>query len=386
MPDLPISEFYQQIGYPLRNVRTSWGARGENGIVLTVWQDDVVGRYVRVLGPTDDPLRRAIAGFYERVEHLRLLWAGGMAGYAVIATSSRKNNEPRTIESYDPSCVYRMHELAKHADGSIWALLDDAVPVARLAKHSQRYRLEAAEGTFPHIERRAPASTTPSYVRALPGTREMLIEIARRRDTISYEGARKPFGLRTFEHRHLMDRLGNECLGRNEPILTALIIDPLTGRCSAGFEKEFHRDDRQERSDCYEFWAITPDLSTASVETKASASDQKQQLLRDQALRFAAAAIRPDQAAFRRRVFLRYRGTCAVSGCAIRQVLDAAHRVGRDWRLGHNSGRDGLLLRKDLHALYDANLMSINDSGCVSFDINIRQEYAGFEAKQIINW
>lgn len=53
-----------------------------------------------------------------------------------------------------------------------------------------------------------------------------------------------------------------------------------------------------------------------------------------------------------------HKGACGVTGCTIRAALDAAHRAGRDWRQRHNSGDDGLLLRKDIHALYDAELVT----------------------------
>lgn len=66
----------------------------------------------------------------------------------------------------------------------------------------------------------------------------------------------------------------------------------------------------------------------------------------------------------------------------IPEALDAAHRHGRDWRRGHNRGVDGLLLRKDIHALYDAELVSIDDSGEVVFAPNVLAHYRDFVRKR----
>lgn len=72
-------------------------------------------------------------------------------------------------------------------------------------------------------------------------------------------------------------------------------------------------------------------------------------------------------------MLLAHKGACAVTGCTIRAALDAARRTGRDLRQGHNSGDDGLLLRKDIHALYDAGLVTIDEGGEVEFDAAISE-------------
>ena len=103
--------------------------------------------------------------------------------------------------------------------------------------------------------------------------------------------------------------------------------------------------------------------------------------LRERAARFAKVAVRPEQAAFRRRVFLAHDGACVVTGCTIPEALDAAHRDGRNWRLGHNSAADGLLLRKDIHALFDAGLVSIDASGIVTFHPAVEPHFRDYPRK-----
>jgi hypothetical protein len=62
---------------------------------------------------------------------------------------------------------------------------------------------------------------------------------------------------------------------------------------------------------------------------------------------------------FRRKLLQVYGGRCAISGCPVEAVLDAAH-VTR--YLGKHSDRvtNGLLLRTDLHTLYDCGLLGFD--------------------------
>lgn len=81
-------------------------------------------------------------------------------------------------------------------------------------------------------------------------------------------------------------------------------------------------------------------------------------------------------------MFIASSGRCVVSGCNVPEALDAAHRQGRDWRLGHNTSADGYLLRKDLHALYDAGLLRIAINGVISLDPSLKH-YTQFEGANV---
>lgn len=384
-----ISKFLARLGFPLHNTRWSWGARSSLGVLLTTWADDLdeTGRFVRVLGwPSQE---RSPAGLNERRDHLRTLWSGGLAGYTIVATARDTTAQPRKIKSYDNENVRAIVSLVEQPDGSIWAELGEDVPIKKLKKHAASHRLVPGDGAFP-VERapsKAFKASSASYIAMLPAMRQWLIDVARRRGTVTYAEARAPFGLRTLEHRHAMDRIGHECLDAGEPVLTSLIVDETTGRCSDGFVKEFRRDDAEERQDCYAFWSppgaapFAPGGSRKAARTTPSNNAPPEDTLRARAARFAKIAVRPEQAAFRRRVFLQHQGACVVSNCTIPEALDAAHRNGRDWRLGHNSGADGLLLRKDIHALYDAKLISIDDKGTVTFHPDVEPHYRDYLRK-----
>lgn len=383
-----ITKFLTRVGFPLHNTRWSWGSRSDLGVLLTTWADDLdeTGRFVRVLGWRSQA--RSTAGLTERMDHLRTLWSGGLAGYAVVATAQDTKTQPRKIRSYDNESVRAIVSLVAQPNGSIWAELGEHVPVTKLKKHAATHRLVSGEGTFP-VERATSKTfkgSAAAYVAKLPAMRQWLIEVARRGGTVTYAQAREPFGIRTLEHRHAMDRIGHECLDAGEPILTSLIVDETTGRCSAGFIKEFRRDDVEERQDCYAFWPpidavpVEP-VGSCKVEGTTRGGVPPGDALRARAARFAKTAVRPEQAAFRRRVFLEHNGACVVTNCTIPEALDAAHRDGRDWRLGHNHGPDGLLLRKDIHALYDAKLVSIDERGKVKFHPDVEPHYRNYLRK-----
>jgi len=381
-----ISKFFQDLGFPLRNPRSSWGSNNGRAVLLTVWDDkrNIMGRYARVLGPRGVASRNIPPGLSERIEHIRTLWAGGLPAYLVMAKAKDESAKQRAIKSYDASKVWAVDALHAKEDGSVWAELGDVVPIAKLSQHSLRHRVLPTPGEFPVAGRNAAgpssaAGRTPAYLATLPTMRAQLIDVARRGGTITYAEARGPFNIWPLVHRHAMSRLGHECLDAGEPILTSLIVDPRTRRCSAGFESEFHRDDHLERESCYRFWRArdTSPGRAPTLRTRRRRIDELNEFQK-RALQFAKVAVRPDQATFRREVFIAFNGACIVTGCSVAAALDAAHRRGRDWRLGHNRAEDGLLLRKDIHALYDAGLVRITDNGKLIFSGEVPAHYRRF--------
>ena len=62
---------------------------------------------------------------------------------------------------------------------------------------------------------------------------------------------------------------------------------------------------------------------------------------------------RPNQRRFRERLMRDYHGRCAVTGCDIPELLDAAHLM--PWRVGD----EGILLRVDLHRMIDRGVAEI---------------------------
>lgn len=68
---------------------------------------------------------------------------------------------------------------------------------------------------------------------------------------------------------------------------------------------------------------------------------------------------RPEQTQFRADLINRYGARCAISGCTVEAVLDACHI------LSHEAGgpadvANGLVLRRDLHRLFDLGLVAVD--------------------------
>jgi hypothetical protein len=71
---------------------------------------------------------------------------------------------------------------------------------------------------------------------------------------------------------------------------------------------------------------------------------------------------RPDQQLFSEKIRRNYRDKCAVTRCATPAALEAAHisiRNGQD----DNSLANGILLRSDIHALFDRLLITLSEDG-----------------------
>jgi hypothetical protein len=86
------------------------------------------------------------------------------------------------------------------------------------------------------------------------------------------------------------------------------------------------------------------------------------------------APVRPEQEAFRLAVMEAYEGRCAVTDCDEVSVLEAAHL--RSWR-GSNTVNDGVLLRVDIHRLFDTGRLTIRSDLVVCTDVSAYREFNG---------
>jgi Rad3-related DNA helicase len=100
------------------------------------------------------------------------------------------------------------------------------------------------------------------------------------------------------------------------------------------------------------------------------------------AIKTTMTPVRPEQAAFRDAVLKADGYRCVITGCDAVAALEAAHRPGRDWKLGHNRADDGWTLRADLHRLLDEGLLKIRD-GNAWFVEAVRESYFDFHGRAI---
>lgn len=381
MATKPITQFFQDLKLPLKNARWSWGAQNERTILLRTWADEFSLRDKRVVvlrepaGYQD----RESYGLDERIRHVRTLWAGGVAGYSVIATAKAKDLPKREIKEYRDDKVFVIDHLEVRADGVIVAVLGSMVAVQELEIHQAQHVTAPADGPFP-VDVLETGMSTDNYKAKLPAMRDWLIEVARRESYVTYAEVMDRFGLIFFVLRTALSKLGHQSAANGEPTLTALIVDKETLRCSDGLADEFGVvDDQAERRRLYEYWALPKGGPEVIIEPVPTLPTVDPDSLEERAKRFAQVEVRTQQSAFRKAVFLACGGRCVVSGCRIPEALEAAHLEGRSWKDGHNAASDGILLRRDLHALYDAGLLSISEGMQVSLSPAVREHYCAFE-------
>lgn len=89
------------------------------------------------------------------------------------------------------------------------------------------------------------------------------------------------------------------------------------------------------------------------------------------------------QAAFRTRLLEIFEGRCTVTRCSALDAIDAAHIVGVGGQ-GEDTISNGLILRADLHRLFDRDLMAINPkTGSVHFSASCQNDYADLEGTRV---
>ena len=97
-----------------------------------------------------------------------------------------------------------------------------------------------------------------------------------------------------------------------------------------------------------------------------------------------AIKLRRGQQDFRKKLLLRYNNTCVITGCKIIDILEAAHiRPYRGQNDNHPS--NGLLLRADIHTLFDLNLVAIEpETLTILFHPKVILEYKEYHRKKLI--
>jgi len=92
---------------------------------------------------------------------------------------------------------------------------------------------------------------------------------------------------------------------------------------------------------------------------------------------------RRGQPEFRKSLLLAFEGKCCVTGCNVESVLEAAHIIPHSEKSNY-SVLNGLLLRADIHTLYDLNLIGIDENGKVFVSETLREsEYSQYQGKII---
>jgi hypothetical protein len=101
-------------------------------------------------------------------------------------------------------------------------------------------------------------------------------------------------------------------------------------------------------------------------------------------LAYRAIRIRQGQQKFRKNLLRAYDNKCAISGAKTLEILDAAH-IRHHSKEGESAINNGIILRTDLHTLFDEQLLKINPRSLkVSIDRSVRDsEYRNLQGRKI---
>jgi len=92
---------------------------------------------------------------------------------------------------------------------------------------------------------------------------------------------------------------------------------------------------------------------------------------------------RQGQPEFRQALLVAYKNKCAISSCSVRDVLQAAH-IKAVKNGGTHSVNNGLILRADIHNLFDRGLITISSKSIVKVHKDIRDShYRTFHGKEL---
>lgn len=96
-----------------------------------------------------------------------------------------------------------------------------------------------------------------------------------------------------------------------------------------------------------------------------------------------AIKVRRGQSKFREALLSAYGRTCAITGCSIVELLEAAHIQPHAQEANYRV-TNGLLLRADIHTLFDLNLLSVDSRLNIRLAPSLlRSEYKVFEGKPL---
>lgn len=293
-----ITRFFERLGFELRNSRTSWGATNGDALMLRSWDDEIRPNPWRVRVFVNQPRKEKAQriGRAERQAHLRAAWAGGIAVYTVIVSPRFDKKGDRHPGDFRSDKVFPIERFVEE-DDSIYAVYGTPIAIEDLAEHIGTYRIAPMASDLPPALSDAngqilidPAEKA-AYLAA--EARELLIEAAKAGEKVTYGDLFDEFDLNRMTVRSVLGDVGHECVARNEPVLTALVVykgGELQGRCGPGFKEEFKVDEDDERARIFEHWGspstdieVRPRVEWTDEELNASVASYREMLLLEKA-------------------------------------------------------------------------------------------------------
>ncbi|BCQ30168.1 HNH endonuclease (plasmid) [Caballeronia sp. NK8] len=138
-----------------------------------------------------------------------------------------------------------------------------------------------------------------------------------------------------------------------------------------------HRHDPVS-GECRIVRGVKPDLEAMDVSHGAEDADETDDVVQQSAIK-----TRRGQRPFRDGLLAAYRRRCAVTGSMVDAVLEAAHIVPHAEKTDYKT-RNGILLRADIHTLFDEHLLTVDTRYRVKLSKLLRHsEYGDLDGKSL---
>ena len=154
-----------------------------------------------------------------------------------------------------------------------------------------------------------------------------------------------------------------------------------TGKKEEAFGIHLNISDKQALEQLFHTLSNSTNVSS-SIETEIS-DDFSNSKVDEKVLQ--SIKTRRGQPAFRKALLDAFHGTCCVTGCKVEALLEAAHIISHSTETNY-SVFNGLLLRTDIHTLFDLGLLRISEAGIVIVDSSLKNsEYFQYDGNRIMD-
>jgi len=373
-----INKFFSAtLKLPVSNPRWSWGVYNadKDFLVLRLWEDNRIVQDGREVVMVYKPrLGSSNTGDTERKRHVEALLRGA-TGYAVMCEAVDQNTDAREIASFDDQILEKLGPIHTDSKGCMWAEVNGSISVDDFLR----------EVTLLPIPKRASELLVDGDLYS----REELAHLLRTSDATIKNGIFRPAGyssvLLFVTERKSKDRtpyadllegdvlhMQGQNMGRTDSLLAdhrerglellAFYRASRNQHPKAAFRYEgrfaFQSKEGEKpanfvlQRDLHDLALLSSALATQGEFDPTNESDARNRTL-------ASIVRRRGQNKFRQRLLEAYGRQCAVSGCDVEDVLEAAHIM--PYRGDHtNHVTNGLLLRADLHTLFDLGLVTVD--------------------------
>ena len=142
-----------------------------------------------------------------------------------------------------------------------------------------------------------------------------------------------------------------------------------------------------DKTTTLEFSALElPDNIPDKVKLGLESSSSKNQDIPSKEYVLRSILQRRGQGLFREKLLLAYRNKCAVTGCQFQEILEAAHiQAYSEIGIEGNTTSNGILLRADIHTLFDLGLLKIDEYYSIELSNELSQvdDYKNYQGKKI---